>query len=197
MFRRTALASAFALVSSVAFAAPVTYTIDPGHTQTIFSWNHFGYSNPSANFDSIEGTLTYDDADPTKSSVDVTIAVDSINSHVKKFDDHLKSDDFFDVAQFPTATFKSTRVEKGATDGSYKVTGDLTIHGVTKSVTIDAKLNARNEHPMKKVPAIGFDGALAIKRSDFGMGKYAPNVSDEVTIRITLEAMGPKPAEAK
>ena len=196
MFRRTLLASAFVFASSAAFAAPVTYTIDPGHTQTIFSWNHFGYSNPTANFDKIEGTLVYDAADPSQSSVDVTIAIDSINSHVKKFDEHPKSDDFFDAAKFPTATFKSTKVEKGGSDGTYKVTGDLTIHGVTKSVTIDAKLNASNVHPMTKAPAIGFDGSLSIKRSEFGSAKYVPNVSDEGSIRITTEAMGPKPAAA-
>ena len=194
MLRRSLLASVIALASASAFAAPVTYTIDPGHTQTIFSWNHFGYSHPTANFDKIEGTITFDDADASMSAVDVTIAIDSVNSHVKKFDDHLKSADFFDAAQFPTATFKSTKVEKGAGDGTYKVTGDLTIHGVTKPVTIDAKLNARNEHPMKKVPAIGFDGTVKIKRSDFGIGKYVPNVSDEIDIRITTEATVPKPA---
>lgn len=194
MLRRPLLASLIALASASAVAAPVTYTIDPGHTQTIFSWNHFGYSHPTANFDKIEGTITFDDADAAKSSVDVTIAIDSVNSHVTKFNDHLKSADFFDAAQFPTATFKSTKVVKGAAEGSYKVTGDLTIHGVTKPVTIDAKLNARNEHPMKKVPAIGFDGTVKIKRSDFGIGKYVPNVSDEIDIRITTEATVPKPA---
>lgn len=196
MLRRTLFASAIAFASASAFAAPVTYTIDPGHTQTIFSWNHFGYSNPTANFDKIEGKLTYDPTDASKSSVDVTIAVDSINSHVKKFDDHLKSDDFFDVAKFPTATFKSTKVEKGSAQGSYKVSGDLTIRGITKPVTLDAKLNALSEHPMKKVPAIGFDGSVTIKRSDFGLDKYVPNVSDDVLIRITTEATVPKPAAA-
>ncbi|MEO8012464.1 MAG: YceI family protein [Dokdonella sp.] len=194
--RRTLFATAIAFASASAFAAPITYTIDPAHTQTIFSWSHFGYSNPTANFDKIEGTLTYDPTDTSKSSVEVTIAVDSINSHVKKFDDHLKSDDFFDVAKFPTAVFKSTKIEKGSAQGSYKVNGDLTIHGVTKAVTIDATLNAMSEHPMKKTPAIGFDGMVKIKRSDFGLDKYVPNVSDEVSIRITTEATVPKPAAA-
>lgn len=193
MLRRTLFATAIAFASASAFAAPVTYAIDPGHTQTIFSWNHLGYSNPTANFDKIEGTLTYDPTDASKSSVDVTIAVDSINSHVAKFDEHLKSDDFFDVAKFPTATFKSTKVEKGSAQGNYKVTGDLTIRGVTKPVTIDAKLNAMSEHPMRKVPAIGFDGSVTIKRSDFGLDKYVPNISDAVSIRITTEATVPKP----
>ncbi len=194
MLRRTLFASALALASASGIAAPVTYTIDPGHTQTIFSWSHFGYSNPTANFDKIEGTLTYDPTDASKSSVDVTIAIDSINSHVTKFDDHLKSDDFFDVAKFPTATFKSSKVEKGSAQGSYKVSGDLTIRGITKAVTLDARLNAMSEHPMKKVPAIGFDGTVTIKRSDFDLGKFVPNVSDDVLIRITTEATVPKPA---
>ena len=196
MLRQTLLASLIAFASASAFAAPVTYTIDPSHTQTVFSWNHLGFSNPTANFDRIEGTITYDAADASKSSVDVTIATDSINSHVTKFDEHLKSDDFFDVAKFPTATFKSTKVEKGAAEGKFKVSGDLTIHGVTKPVTIDATLNGAGEHPMSKQPAIGFDGSLKIKRSDFGLGKNAPYVSDEVSIRITTEAGVPK-AQAK
>jgi polyisoprenoid-binding protein YceI len=195
MLRKSILVLALGLASASAFAASETYTIDSGHTQTVFSWNHFGYSNPTANFDKIEGTITYDAANPTKSSVDVTIAIDSINSHVVKFNEHLKSPDFFDAATYPTATFKSTKVEKGSAKDTFKVTGDLTIHGVTKPVTIDAKLNAASEHPMKKVPAIGFDGALTIKRSDFGIGKYAPNVSDDVKIQITTEATVPKKAE--
>ncbi len=193
MLRHTLLASVFAIASASAFAAPVTYTIDPNHTQTVFKWNHFGYSNPTANFDRIEGTITYDAADVTKSSVDVTIATASINSHVAKFDEHLKSADFFDVEKFPTATFKSTKVEKAAEEGKFKVSGDLTIHGVTKPVTIDAKLNGASDHPMSKQPAIGFDGKLTIKRSDYGLGKNAPYVSDEVTIKITTEASVPKP----
>lgn len=190
--RKSIFVLALSLASASAFAASETYTIDSGHTQTIFSWNHFGYSNPTANFDKIEGAITFDAADVSKSSVDVTIAIDSINSHVAKFDEHLKTADFFDAEKFPTATFKSTKVEKGAAKDTFKVSGDLTIHGVTKPVTIDAKLNGVGEHPMKKVPAIGFDGALTIKRSDFGIGKYVPNVSDEVKIQITTEATVPK-----
>lgn len=196
MFQRTLLTAVLALVSTSAFAAPTTYTIDGNHTQTIFNWNHFGFSNPTANFDKIEGTITYDPADVSKSSVEVTIAIDSINTHVPKFDTHMKSADLFDAAQFPTATFKSTRVEKGPTEGALKVTGDLTIHGVTRSVVLDARLNRVGEHPMKKVPMIGFDAGTTIKRSDFGMDFLVPNVSDEIHIRITTEAAVPK-AEAK
>lgn len=196
MFTRTLLASALALASASAFAAPQTYTLDGSHTQALFSWSHFGFSHPSGGFDSFEGTLVYDAADPTKSTVEVRIAIDSINTHVTKLDEHLKGADFFDVAKYPTATFKSTRVEKGDEEGELKVTGDLSLHGVTKSIVLDAKLNRIGEHPMSKAPAIGFDAETTLKRSDFGIGAYVPNVGDEIKIEITTEAHGEKAAKS-
>ena len=188
MLKKSLLAVALAFASSGAFAAAETYVMDNNHTQVEFSWNHFGFSNPVANFDNIEGSINYDADDITKSSVEVTIATSSINSHVKDFNEHLASADFFDVAKYPSSTFKSTSVKKGAADNKLLVSGDLTIHGVTKPVTIDATLNRAAPHPMSKQPTVGFDGVLFIKRSDFGIGKYVPNVSDEVRIRITTEA---------
>lgn len=192
MIRRIVLAAAVALASAPAFAATTAYTLDPGHTQVLLQWGHFGFSNPTAQFGSVEGKLEFDQADPTQSSVDVTIKTASINSNVAKFDEHLKSADFFDVAKFPQATFKSTKVEKGAAPDRLKVSGDLTIHGVTKPATLDVKVNKVGEHPMRKAPAVGFDATTTIKRSDFGVGKYAPNVSDEVKITITVEAIEAK-----
>lgn len=192
MFQKTLLAAALALTSASAFAAAETYTIDGTHTQANFTWNHFGFSNPSAGFDKIEGTIRYDADDVASSAVEVTIAIDSLNSHVPKLDTHLKSADFFDVEKYPTATFKSTKVEKGASAGTFKVTGDLTLHGVTRPVVLEATLNGIGEHPMKKVSAIGFDGHTTVKRSDFGMGAYVPNVSDEVRISLTTEATAAK-----
>lgn len=194
MIRRIALAAAMSLAATTAFAAPATYTLDPAHTQVVLQWNHFGFSNPTAQFGSVEGTLHYDQADPTKSSVEVSIKVDSINSNVAKFNDHLKAEDFFDAKQFPLATFKSTKVEKGAKD-HLKVTGDLTIHGVTKPTTLDVKVNKVGDHPMAGAPAVGFDAKTMIKRSEFGIGKYAPNVSDDVKVAITVEAVGEKKAK--
>lgn len=192
MFVRTALVASLALFSTAALAAAETYTIDGTHTQAEFTWNHFGFSNPSGNFDKIEGTITYDAADPTQSSVDVTIAIDSINTHVEKLDKHMLSADMFDVEKYPTATFKSTKVEKGDGEGRFKVTGDLNLHGVTKAVVLDTTLNLAADHPMKKVPTIGFDATTTIKRSDFGINYAVPNVSDEIRIKITTEAMVPK-----
>jgi len=196
MFRRSliagAMVGAMTLASSSALAATTTYTLDPGHTQIVFSWNHFGFSNPTAQFGKVDGTLEFDQADPTKSSVTVTIPLASVNSNVPKLDQHLQTDEFFDSAKFPAATFKSTKVEKGATPDQLKVTGDLTLHGVTKPVTLDVTVNKVGEHPMRKAPAAGFDATATLKRSDFGITKYVPNVSDDIKIHITSETVEAK-----
>ena len=108
-------------------------------------------------------------------------------SFVPKFDEHLRSAVFFDAEKFPASTFKSTNVEANGKD-RLKVTGDLTIKGISKAVTLDVTLNHAGVHPMTKLESIGFDATATIKRSDFGVGMYAPAVSDEVTLRITTEA---------
>jgi polyisoprenoid-binding protein YceI len=190
MIRRTALAAAIALIATPAFAT--TYTLDPGHTQVVFSWNHLGYSNPTAQFGVIEGMLDYDAADPTKASVKVTIDLDSVNSNVEKLDAHLANPDFFDAAKFPKATFTSTKVEKGAAPETLKVTGDLDLHGVKKPVVLDVTINKVGEHPMTKAQSAGFDATATIKRTDWGISKYAPAVSDDIKIRITTEAVESK-----
>jgi polyisoprenoid-binding protein YceI len=193
MFRKLALATALVAASFGATAAD-KYEFDGNHTNVVFSWTHFGLSNPSARFAKVEGELLLDTADLSKSSVNVTIPVDSLRTDVPKFDEHLRSADFFDLAKFPTVTFKSTKVEK-AGDTKLKVTGDLTIHGVTKSTVLDVTVNKIGDHPMAKKPAAGFDANVTVKRSDFGIGNYAPNVSDEVKIHITTETL--KAGEAK
>lgn len=190
MIRRIALASALALVTAPAFAA--TYTLDPGHTQVVFSWNHFGYSNPTAQFRKIEGTLEFDAANPTKANVKVTIPLNSVNTNVEKLDEHLQAADFFDSAKYPDAVFKSTKVEKGTSENQLKVTGDLSLHGVTKPVVLDVTVAKVGEHPMRKAPAAGFDATATIKRSDFGITTYVPMVSDDIKLRITSEAIDAK-----
>ncbi len=198
MLRRSLLAAAFSLASVPAFAT--TYTLDPNHTQVQFVWNHFGYSNLTGQFGKVEGSVDFDAADPTKSTVTATVSVASVDSNVKKLDGELAGADYFDAAKFPTATFKSTHVEKGATPDKLKVTGDLTLHGVTKPVTLDVSIVKVGEHPMRKAPAAGFSATTTIKRSDFGISKYVPMVGDEVKIDIVSEAIeakafasGPKP----
>jgi polyisoprenoid-binding protein YceI len=193
--KRLALAAALTFFAASATAAPVTYEMDPDHTQVLASWSHFGFSNPVANFGEANGAIVYDAENVSASSVEVTLPLSGLNAFVPDFNDHLRSADFFEAEKYPQATFKSTKVESAGKD-KLKVTGDLTIKDVTRSVDLDVNLNkagmGRNDQPR-----IGFDASTTIKRSDFGLGKYVPNVSDEVTLRITTEAGVPKPADAR
>ena len=166
------------------------YDIDASHSGVVFGWNHFGFSNPAARFDKIEGSVLLDKADLTKSSISVSLPVEGLDTGVAKLDEALKSADFFDAAKYPTITFKSTKVEKTGENG-LKITGDLTVHGVTKPVTLDAKVNKIGTFEIPgviKAQAAGFDATTVIKRSDFGVSKYVPAVSDEIPVRITLDA---------
>ena len=172
-------------------AAPVTYKLDPSHTMVLFSWNHFGYSNPTADFGLGEGTLVFDEQHPANSSVEVTLPLDRLDTHVAALDEHLKKPDFLDADKYPVVTFKSTEVQPLG-GNKFKVTDNLTVHGVTRPVVLDATLNKIGPHPMSKAPSIGFDATASIKRSDFGVGAYVPNVSDELSIRITTEGSVPK-----
>lgn len=196
MLKRLALAVVLASASAAAFAAPVTYKIDANHTNVTASWSHFGFSNPIANFGQADGFITYDPDNVGTSKVEVTIPLAGLDTRVAKFDEHLRSADFFDAEKYPTITFKSTKVE-AAGDKKLRVFGDLTVHGVTKPVVLDTTINKIGEQPMAKRAAAGFDATTTIKRSDFGVDKYAPNVSDNVTIRITTEAVVPKADAAK
>jgi polyisoprenoid-binding protein YceI len=168
-------------------AAAQKYDIDKAHTFVTFSWDHFGFSKPSARLEKIDGSLTLDKNDITKSSVTVTMPLEGLHTGVQKLDEHLKSADFFDAAKYPDITFKSTKVEKVGTDG-LKVTGDLTVHGVTKPVVLNGKINKIGDNPMMKVASAGFDADTVLKRSDFGVSLYVPNVSDEIPVHITLDS---------
>nr|WP_242113187.1 YceI family protein [Luteimonas aquatica] len=194
--KRLALAAALSFSAASAFAAPVTYKLDPNHTNVLAQWSHFGFSNPFANFGQVDGTLVYDAEDVSKSSVEVKLPLAGLNSFVPDFDEHLKSADFFDAAKYPEITFKSTKVEAAGKD-KLKVTGDLTVKGVTKPAVLDVTLNKSGVQPLAKREAVGFDASTTIKRSEFGVDKYAPNVSDEVKLQITTEAVVPKPDAEK
>ena len=182
-----ALGSALLAVSSLTFAASTDYKIDPTHTATLFSWSHFGFSNPTANFNDVQGVIKVDDQNPEKSSVSVTIPVKSVDTHVTALDTEFLKEDWFNEAKFPTITFKSTKVE--TTDKKhFKILGDLTVKGITKPVTLEATLNQQAKHPMTKKPTVGFNATTTFKRSDFGVAQYVPAVSDEITVNITTEA---------
>ena len=191
-FSLAAIATA-ALLAGNAHAEAVTYKLDPNHTMVLAQWDHFGYSHPFANFGQVDGTLVYDADDVAASNVQVTLPLAGLDSFVPKFDEHLRSEDFFDAAKYPAATFRSTKVE-AAGEGRLKVTGDLTIKDNTRSVVLDVVLNKAGERHGRA--AIGFDASASLKRSEFGLGLFVPNVGDEVKLTITTEALAPKAEEA-
>ena len=190
-FKTLSLGLSVAIASSVALAAPVDYKIDPTHTATVFSWNHFGFSTPSANFTDIQGVIKVDNAKPANSSVEVTIPISSVNTNVPALDKEFQEEAWFNAAKYPNITFKSTKVET-KDKKHFKITGNLTVKGVTKPVVLDAVLNKQGEHPMAKVPAIGFNATTSFDRSAFGIGNYVPNVGDKITVNITTEATAAK-----
>lgn len=187
---RIAFAAALILASSPLYAA--TYTLEPDYTQGVFRWNHLGFSSPAAQFAQGVGSLEFDQADPTKSSVTVTIPLGSLYTGVPALDDDFRSTDFFDTSRFPTATFKSTKVEKLAAADQLKVTGDLSLHGVTKPIVLDVMIVKVGTNPRSNLPTIGFDAKTTLKRSDFGLGRYVPQVGDEIQMHIISQAVEAK-----
>ena len=192
-FQRGALAFLLAGLAAVALAAPVndapvSYRLDPAHTDVVATWNHLGFSNPSANFTQVDGTLVYDAANPAASRVEVTLPLSGLDSHLPALDKHMRSADMFDAEKFPAITFRSTQVEAAGKD-RLRVRGELTIKGITRPTVLDVTLNGAGVHPMAKKPAVGFDATTIIKRSEFGIDYALPAVSDEIRIRITTEAL--------
>ncbi|WP_150526394.1 YceI family protein [Roseibium sediminis] len=188
MKRFAVTAIAMTLLAGSAAAEPVAYTFDKSHSNLAFSYNHLGFSTTDGRFDDWDGTLLIDEATPANSSIEFTVNIDSLDTFWGKRDAHLKSPDFFDVANFPKATFKSTSVEKVG-DRQLSVTGDLTIRDITKHATIVVDVVGQGEHPMAKKPAYGFKVSTTIKRSDFGMSTYVPYVGDEISIVFHSETL--------
>jgi polyisoprenoid-binding protein YceI len=186
----------FVLATSLVVASlplhATTYTLEPDYTQGVFRWDHLGFSSPAAQFAQGQGTLEFEPAAPTRSSVQVTIPLGTLSTGVPDLDEDFRSPSFFDTARFPVATFKSTKVEKGTAMDRLEVTGDLSLHGVTRSITLEVKIVKIGTNARTGVPTIGFDAMTTLKRSDFGLGKYVPQVSDAIQMHLTVQA-----AEAK
>jgi polyisoprenoid-binding protein YceI len=168
-------------------AAPVTYQVDTTHTFILLSRSNFGFSHPFivANVD--RGTLVFDGDDPTKSSVHVTVPVAKLNTFVPQLDSEIRSSMFFDMDKFPNITFQSTRV-RAAGNGKYTITGNLTAHGVTRPTVLHASLNKAGKNPMTSKQAIGFEATGTVKRSEFGLNFNIPSVSDEIVLKLTVQA---------
>ncbi|MDQ8936344.1 YceI family protein [Acinetobacter rudis] len=186
-FKALSLGMGLVIASTVTLAKPVDYKIDPTHTATVFSWNHMGFSTPSANFTNIQGIIRVDLDHPEKSAVNVTIPVSSVNTNVALLDKEFQEKGWFDAATYPNITFKSTKVES-ADKKHFKITGDLTVKGVTKPVVLTGVLNKHGVHPMSKLDTVGFNATTSFDRSAFGIGNYVPNVGDKITVNITTEA---------
>jgi polyisoprenoid-binding protein YceI len=181
--RRTFLAAAAFILFAV--AAPVRadeYGIDAVHSSVGFKIQHLGISWIQGRFNNMSGTFTLD-KDPAKSSFNLTIQADSIDTNNKNRDDHLKGGDFFNAKQYATITFKSTSVK--AVDGGYEVKGDMTMHGETKPISFTLKGGKEVDFMGKK--RTGFSTELTLKRFDFGMDKFKEALSDEVQVAVSFE----------
>ena len=160
-----------------------SYTVDPGHTQVVFAYDHMGFSNNMGVISESTGTLNLDKANPAASKVSIEVPVANLKTGIAKLDEHLAKAEFFDTAKFPKATFVSTSVKPDGTTGA-DITGNLTIKGITKPVTLDAEFYGAGVQPMSKKENIGFVATATIKRSDFGMAMAVPMVGDTVELKI-------------
>jgi polyisoprenoid-binding protein YceI len=173
-----------ALGGAAPAAAADEYAVDPVHSSVTFKISHLGLAWVHGRFNSFSGGFVIDTADPAKSSFNLAIKAESVDSGNNKRDDHLRSPDFFNVKQFPALSFKSTAVK--TTKDGYEVTGDLTMHGVTKSITFPLVGGRTAEFP-RGFKRTGYTTELTLKRSEFGMDKMTEAIGDEVAISVSFE----------
>jgi polyisoprenoid-binding protein YceI len=160
-----------------------TYAVDPGHTQVGWRVSHMGFSNYAGGFSDVSGSLTLDPKNPAASKLSVKIPVASVTTTSAKLTDELKGDQWLDAGKYPTMTFVSTKVAPAGKDHA-KVTGDLTLHGVTKPVTLDVTLVGAGVNPLSKKYTVGFEATGTLKRSEFGVKTYVPLIGDELHLTI-------------
>lgn len=179
-----------ALAAPLAMAQTSTWSIDPAHSEVDFTVRHMSVSNVHGRFGIKEGKILFNDADATKSTVTVTIDTTTVDTGVSGRDNDLKSDHFFDVANYPTATFVSTNVAKSGND--LTVIGNLTLHGITKPVVLTVEgPSAPVPGMMDKKPHSGYSASTTIKRTDFGIAPKFPAaaVGDDIKLEIELEVV--------
>ncbi len=168
-------------------AEPAKYMLDASHSQIVFSYSHLGFSTTYGMFSGFEGEIMFDADAPEASSVSVSMPVKSMITGWDARTQHFMSPDFLNAAEDYDVTFVSTAIEVTG-DNTAAITGDLTLNGVTKAVTLDTVMNKNDTNPMANKPWLGFDATTTVLRSDFGLGAFAPAVSDEVALNISIEA---------
>lgn len=160
-----------------------TYKVDPYHTQVVFSLSHLGFTNFTGALADATGSLEFDPKNIAASKLTVSVPTASVLTHVVKLNDELKSADWMDAAQYPEATFTTTKITPNGSNAA-TIIGDLTLHGVTKPVTLKARFVGAGVNPINKAYTVGFEATATIKRSEFGVSKYVPVVGDEVHLTI-------------
>ena len=183
-----AFAAALSLSAGFANAAPEKYLLDASHSQIVFTYNHLGFSTTTTMFSGFEGEIMFDAEAPAGSSVAVSFPVKTMLTGWEARFAHFMAPDFFGDHAGDMVEFTSTAINVTG-DKTADITGDLTLNGVTKPVTLKAILNQAGQHPMAGKPWAGFDASATVKRTDYNLGEFAPYVSDEVEIYISIEAM--------
>jgi polyisoprenoid-binding protein YceI len=176
-----------ASLSTVSAVSAETFAVDTAHSSVVFGVKHMNVSNFYGRFNRMTGTFTLDDADAAGSAIEITIETESIDTANEKRDAHLKSADFFNSREFSKITFKSTKVESAGAE-KFKVTGDLNLHGVTKSITVDVERTGKGSDGRGGVRC-GIETRFTIKRSDYGMDYMLNGVGDEVSLIVSLEGI--------
>lgn len=185
----TLFATAFAAsLAAAAHAEPVKYVLDASHSQIVFSYNHLGFSTTHSMFSGFDGEIAFDAENPAASSVSVAFPVTTMLTGWEARFTHFMGPDFFDASADEMVRFTSTGIEVTG-EKTAKITGSLELNGVTKEVVLDAVLNQTGDHPMEGKLWAGFSATTMLVRSDYNLGQFAPYVSDEVQVQISIEAM--------
>ena len=177
-----------ALVAGPAFSAPEKYVFDASHSQIVFSYNHLGYSTTWGMFSGFDGEILFDEDEPANSSVSVSFPESMMYTGWEARLRHFMSPDFLGASDDDTVSFVSTDIRvTGESTGT--ITGTLTLNGVSREISLDTRMNQKNIHPRAGKPWMGFDASTTLNRSDFDLGAFTPFISDEVEVRISIEAM--------
>ncbi|MBE0406632.1 YceI family protein [Psychrobacter sp. AOP22-C1-22] len=191
-----AISAALATTTMASAALPSQWQLDDSHTRVGFSVNHLGFSTTMGRFNEVKGVVNYDIKAPAKTNMNFTIATDSIDTNWDARDEHLKKDEFFNVAKYPTMTFKSTDITFKNPQQA-EVTGDFTMLGQTKPLTLDVTLNKIANSPLTKEPVVGFRATGIIDRAAYGMTAFSDGITTDVPIQIDGELVEKKAAVKK